>query len=59
MIDAREAAKEGRRVHAFYLGYQAHARGDASNPFPAGSERARCWENGWKYAAAEAGDAIA
>ena len=46
-------------MHAFYRGYQAYTSGDAANPYPAGSERARCWDSGWKYAAAEAGDGAA
>lgn len=54
MIDARKAAKEGRRMYAFYKGVKAHGRGDGANPYAKGTEDHACWANGWKYAAEEA-----
>ena len=50
MIDARKAAKEGKRYHAFYLGCRAGRGGRAANPYPPASEEAACWDNGRKYA---------
>jgi len=50
MIDARRAAREGKRYHAFYCGVRDARLGRAENPFPPGSEEAACWDNGRKYA---------
>lgn len=50
MIEKSKAAKEGRRMHAFYVGFWAARRGGGSNPFPAGSEKATCWQAGWEFA---------
>jgi len=50
MIDAKQVAREGKRIHAFYRGYRAHQAGERRNPFPAGSEESSCWRNGWKFA---------
>ena len=52
MIDARKAAKEGKRMYAFYQGFKARRRGAGTNPYPKGSEDHRCWDNGWKFSAA-------
>jgi hypothetical protein len=57
MIDARKAAKEGKRMYAFYQGFKARRRGTGTNLFPRGSEDHKCWENGWKYAEADDGPA--
>ena len=56
MIDAHKAAKEGKRMYAFYQGVKACRRGNDANPYPRGSEDHRCWESGWKYAASEDAD---
>ena len=56
MIDRREAAREGRRWHAFYRGGRARKAGRGTNPHPPGSELARCWDAGWQYADAERAD---
>ncbi|MEN6662700.1 MAG: hypothetical protein ABFD85_01775 [Phycisphaerae bacterium] len=38
-------------MHAFYRGFWAARRGgDGRNPFPAGSEKATCWQAGWDFA---------
>ena len=50
MIDARKAAREGRRYHAFYVGCRDARAGRKTNPYPSGSEDALCWANGRKYA---------
>ncbi len=49
MIDARKAAREGRRFHAFYRGYHDGRAGKAVCPYSPGSEDAICWENGRRY----------
>ena len=59
MIKQQQAAKEGRRFHAFYLGYRAFKTGRAVNPFPAGSEQADCWGKGLEYARTLAQDPLA
>jgi hypothetical protein len=53
MIDAHKAAKEGRRMYAFYQGFKARRGGGGANPHSKGSEDHRCWESGWKYAGLE------
>jgi hypothetical protein len=53
LIDARRAAREGRRYHAFYRGAKDCRAGRPANPYRAGSEEAHCWDAGWKYAEAE------
>jgi len=50
MIDARRAAREGKRFHAFYRGCSDARAGRGANPYPPGSEEAVCWGNGWTYA---------
>jgi len=52
MIDARRAFREGRRYHAFYVGYRDARAGRDTNPYPPDSEEAVCWANGQKYAEA-------
>ena len=59
MIRQQQAAKEGRRFHAFYLGYRAFRTGRIANPFPAGSEQADCWGKGCQYAKDLAHDPLA
>lgn len=51
MIDRSKAAREGRRMYAFYQGVMARRRGQGTNPFEPGGEEHTCWSNGWKYAA--------
>ena len=53
LVDARKAAKEGKRYHAFYRGCHDGRGGPAANPYPPGSEEATCWDNGRKYAEGE------
>jgi len=50
MIDARQAAREGKRFFAFYRGVRDARLGRAVNPFPPGSAEALGWANGRKYA---------
>jgi hypothetical protein len=57
MIEAREAAKAGRRFHAFYQGVKAGRSGRGANPFSPGTEEFACWENGWKFFTAGQEDA--
>ena len=38
------------RFAAFYRGCKDRQAGQTANPFPTGSEEARCWENGRRYA---------
>ncbi len=49
VIESRQAAKEGRRFHAFYCGVRDWRAGRRQNRFPPGSEQAQCWANGQKY----------
>ncbi len=56
MIDAHKAAKEGKRMYAFYQGVKARKAGQGANPFAPGGEEHTCWANGWKYADMEAAD---
>ena len=58
MIEKRLAAREGRRFHAFYRGAGDFRAGRLGNPFQSGSEDARCWEAGFKYAESESQDRI-
>jgi len=50
LIDRRQAAKEGRRMHAFYQGFKAQRRGLAGNPHPPGGELYACWKAGYEFA---------
>jgi hypothetical protein len=50
LIDARRAAHEGRRYHAFYRGAKDCRAGRSANPYRAGSMEAGCWQAGYKYA---------
>ena len=50
MIDARKAAREGKRFYAFYRGCHDARAGRATNPYPPDSGEAVWWTNGWKYA---------
>ena len=59
IIDRRQAAKEGRRFHAFYLGYHAFRKGQAANPFAERSEDAENWSKGYQYAQDLAQDPLA
>jgi len=49
MIDARKAAREGKRYHAFYVGHRDARAGQDANPYPPDSEDAICWANGFRY----------
>ena len=40
-------------MHAFYLGFKDARAGRAVNPYAQGTEQARCWEAGRKYAACQ------
>jgi hypothetical protein len=53
LIEARNAAREGRRFHAFYRGYRDRRQGRSGNPYQPGSQEAACWESGWKHAEGE------
>ena len=53
MIDARKAAREGKRFAAFYHGCRDRRAGKTANPFPPGSVEARCWQAGCAYAEGE------
>ena len=53
LIDAKQAAREGRRFHAFYRGCKDRREGRRENPYRPGSQEAACWENGRKYAEGE------
>ena len=54
LIEKRQAAREGKRFAAFYRGARACRAGRQGNPYTPGSDEARCWEAGWKYAESEA-----
>jgi len=49
MIDARTAAREGKRFAAFYHGCKDCRAGRTANPYAPGSEEARCWQAGVRY----------
>ena len=49
LIEARKAAREGRRFAAFYRGCKDRRAGRTANPYAPGSEEARCWQAGVKY----------
>jgi len=53
LIDRSLAAQEGRRFSAFYRGFHDRKACRRDNPFPMGSEEARCWEAGWQFAGPE------
>ncbi len=50
LIQAQQAAREGRRWYAFYQGTRARKQNRPGNPYPSSSEMAANWEAGWKYA---------
>lgn len=50
LIEKRQAAKEGRRTHAFYQGFQACRKGLVGNPHPPGGELHACWKAGYEFA---------
>jgi len=50
LVEKHRAAREGRRFGAFYRGAAARKAGKPGNPFPPGSDEARCWEAGWQFA---------
>jgi hypothetical protein len=50
LIEARQAAREGKRFAAFYRGCKDRQAGRTVNPHPPGSVEARGWEAGRKYA---------
>ena len=50
LIDRRLAAKEGRRMHAFYQGFRSQRQGLVGNPHPPGSELFVCWKAGYEFA---------
>ena len=56
MIEKRQAAREGRRMYAFYRGCKDRRAGKTINPFAAGSKEARCWAAGSAYAEADTRD---
>lgn len=49
LIDARKAAAEGKRYHAFYRGCMDYRRGQSGNPFKPGSREAAGWDHGYAY----------
>ncbi|RPI60689.1 MAG: hypothetical protein EHM48_06820 [Planctomycetaceae bacterium] len=53
LLDRQQAAKVGRRYHAFYQGYQAKRMSRPGNPFKTGSEDHKSWLAGWQYAESE------
>lgn len=53
LIEAKKAAREGRRFAAFYRGCKDRHAGRTMNPFEKGGEEARCWQAGCKYAEGE------
>jgi len=53
LIERSRAAREGRRVYAFYRGFRDRRAGRTANPYKPGSEEARCWDAGWQYADSE------
>ena len=56
LIEKRLAGREGKRFAAFYRGARDRRAGREGNPFPPGSDEARGWEAGWKYADAQLND---
>ncbi len=50
IIEKAKAAREGRRMHAFYRGFQARRGGLVGNPHPPGGELHACWKAGWEFA---------
>ena len=53
LIEARQAAREGKRFAAFYRGCKDRRAGRMVNPFAPRSEEAECWQAGQKYAEGE------
>ena len=53
LIERSRAAREGRRMHAFYCGFRDARANKHLNPYAQGSEQARCWEAGRQYAACQ------
>jgi hypothetical protein len=53
LIEARKAAREGKRFAAFYRGCKDRRAGKTANPFPPGGVEARCWQAGCEYAEGE------
>jgi hypothetical protein len=53
LIEARQAAREGKRFAAFYRGCRDRRAGKTANPCPPGSVEARCWQAGFEYAEEE------
>jgi ribosome modulation factor len=52
MIDAKAAAKEGRRLHAALMGAKACNGGlnITACPYPHGDKLYKCWLTGWRAA---------
>ena len=55
LIESKQAAKVGRRYHAFYQGFQAQRNGSPENPHKAATEDHASWQAGWRYAEAKEG----
>jgi hypothetical protein len=53
LIEARKAAREGKRFAAFYRGCKDRRAGRMVNPYAPGSEEARCWQAGYEYVEGE------
>ncbi len=53
LIEARQAAREGKRFAAFYRGCKDRRAGKTANPFSSGSVEAECWRAGYQYAEGE------
>ena len=50
VVNLADVGREGRRMHAFYQGFQACRRGLVGNPHPPGGELHACWKAGWDFA---------
>ena len=53
LIEARKAAREGKRFAAFYRGCKDSRAGQTVNPFASGSVEASCWQAGHEYGEGE------
>ena len=53
LIEARQAAREGKRFAAFYRGCKDRRAGKTANSYPPGTVEAQCWQAGHEYAEGE------
>lgn len=53
LIDKSRGARDGRRMHAFYQGFQARRSGLVGNPHAPGGELHACWKAGYDFATDE------